>query len=342
MIVQIEDFIEHSFKGIKVIDTRSPSEFNHAHFPAAVNLPLLNDNERAIVGTTFKQQGRQAAIVKGFELVGHKFADYIKEAIKIEPQKKLLVYCWRGGLRSNIMAWLLQTSGFEVTLLKGGYKAYRNWVLNQLNLSKKIIVIGGKTGTGKTSTLRMLKTLGQQVIDLEELASHRGSAFGGIGLPEQPSNEQFENFLAHQWCHTNKDKVLYLENESRLIGKVCIPKSIYDSMRAAPVIQLEYDKAFRIQHILKEYGQFGNDILAEKTKKIAEKLGGLRLMQALRHLEEGQKELWCEMMLDYYDKQYEHSNTQRNKESIRPLECNGSSFEEVCKKIIEITKEIKL
>lgn len=183
-----------------VIDVRSPAEFAHAHFPNAQNLPLLNNEERAIVGTTYKHEGNQTAVLKGYELVGHKFSDYIKLAIKIAPNKKVNIYCWRGGLRSNIMAFVLHTAGFEVNLLQGGYKKYRNWVLETLEQPKQIKIVGGKTGSGKTYVLHQLKMLNQQIIDLEGLAHHKGSAFGSLGQAPQPSIEMFENNLAIQWC----------------------------------------------------------------------------------------------------------------------------------------------
>lgn len=335
MIVTPVDFIKETKTGIKVIDVRSPAEFNHAHFPNAVNLPLLNDEERKIIGITFKQEGREAAIIKGFELVGHKFSGFIKAALKIAPEKKILVYCWRGGLRSNILAWLLQTSGFRVTLLKGGYKSFRNWALATINESKKVIVIGGKTGCGKTEILNHLKKKSQQVIDLEKLASHRGSAFGSIGLPEQPSNEQFENLLALEWYDADENKILFLENESRRIGKIVIPQNVFELMRSANVIEISADKEQRTKRILDEYGKYGTEILIEKTKKIADKLGGLRLKEAIVYLENNQLENWCEMMLEYYDKQYTHSSHQRNPQTIVKSKADITNLDKACEHILK-------
>lgn len=339
MIATPIDFIKEFKTGIKVIDVRSPSEYNHAHFPHAINLPLLNDEERKIIGITFKQEGREAAIVKGFELVGHKFSGFIKTAIEIAPKKKLLVYCWRGGLRSNIMAWLLQTAGFKIMLLKGGYKSFRNWALSALNEKKRVVVIGGKTGCGKTEILNHLKKKLQQVIDLEKLASHRGSAFGSIGLPGQPSNEQFENLLALEWNNADENKILFLENESRRIGKIVIPQNVFELMRAANVLEINANKELRLKRILDEYGKFGTEILIEKTKKIADKLGGLRLKEAIAHLENNQLESWCEMMLDYYDKQYTHSNNQRNPQTIIKSDADINDLDKACKQIL---KELNL
>lgn len=339
MIATPIDFIKESKTGIKVIDVRSPSEFNHAHFPNAINLPLLNDEERKVIGITFKQEGREAAIVKGFELVGHKFSDFIKTALKIAPGKKTLIYCWRGGLRSNIMAWLLQTAGFKIMLLKGGYKSFRNWALFTLSEKRKIIVIGGKTGCGKTEILNHLKKNSQQVIDLEKLASHRGSAFGSIGLPEQPSNEQFENLLALEWNDVEENKVLFLENESRRIGKIVIPQNVFELMRSANVIEISAGKELRVKRIIEEYGIYGTEVLIEKTKKIGGKLGGLRLKEAIAYLENNQLENWCEMMLDYYDKQYTHSSNQRKPQTIINSKADISNWANACEQILKEVNE---
>ena len=188
------DFMNEAKDSI-VLDVRSEGEYKQGHLPGAINVPLLNNEERKIVGTTYKQVGREAAVIKGFELVGHKFADYIKLVQKLSPSKKISVYCWRGGMRSNTMGWLLQLSGFNVTVLKGGYKTFRNWALETLKEERNVVILGGKTCTGKTELLKKLKEKGEQVIDLEQLACHKGSTFGSLGQDAQPSNEHFENIL---------------------------------------------------------------------------------------------------------------------------------------------------
>lgn len=334
-ILTTEEFIQSSKKNIPVVDVRSPAEFLYAHFPGAVNRALLDNDERAMVGTTFKKNGREQAITKGFQLVGHKFADYIEDIKKIAPEKNVLIYCWRGGLRSNIMAWLLTTAGFNVSLLKNGYKNYRNWTLNQLQVPKKIIIIGGKTGSGKTELLQLLHKKGEQVIDLEHLASHKGSAFGGLGLPAQPGNEQFENELAMQWNSINAEQVLFLENESRHIGRISVPAPIFEMMRTAPVMELMVDTSVRKERILAEYGNFNTEDLKEKTNKIAGKLGGLRLKQAKDFLENNQLDEWCAMMLDYYDKQYEHSGSQRHPHTLTKIDCSPYNLDDACNLILK-------
>ncbi len=332
--LDIELFIEQA-KHIPVIDVRSPSEFAHAHFPGANNLPLLNNEERAIVGTTYKHEGNQTAVLKGYELVGHKFADYIKQAIKIAPHKKINVYCWRGGLRSNIMAFLLHSAGFEVNLLQGGYKKYRNWVLQTFEKSQQIKIVGGKTGSGKTYVLHELSKLGQQIIDLEGLAHHKGSAFGSLGQAPQPSVEMFENILATHWSKLNPAAIVWLENESRMIGTVRIPPKIFEAMRIATTYDIQISLGRRIQHIAKEYGEYDVKLLEECTRKLEKKLGNLRMQQAIDFLLAKDVNSWIFMLLEYYDSSYLFSKEKRNPDTIMKVDVkHDASFEEIAQLLV--------
>ena len=331
----IKLFIQHA-EHIPVIDVRSPGEYAHAHFPNAQNLPLLNNEERSIVGTTDENEGNQTAVIKGYELVGHKFADYIKQGIKIAPNKKINVYCWRGGLRSNIMAFVLHTAGFEVNLLQGGYKKYRHWVLEILEQPKQIKIIGGKTGSGKTYVLHELEKLNQQTIDLEGLAHHKGSAFGSLGQAPQPTIEMFENNLAMQWAKVDLNRVLWLENESRMIGTVRVPPKIYEAMRQATVYDLQVSLEHRIAHIAQEYGTFEKQHLADCTKKLEKKMGNLRMQQALDFLFNNELHAWIFMLLEYYDKAYLHSKEQRNPESVNYVNITSTSFQEIAKILLAL------
>lgn len=326
--IDIANFIEQAEQH-PVIDVRSEGEYAHAIFPCAFNLPLLNNEERAIIGTTYKHEGNQAAVLKGYELVGHKFVDYIKQALVIAPNKKINVYCWRGGLRSNIMAFLLHTAGFEVNLLQGGYKKYRNWVLQTLELPRNIRIVGGKTGSGKTYILQAIKKLGGQIVDLEQLACHRGSAFGALGQDFQPTVEMFENQLAMQWSKLNPKQITWLENESRLIGKVRIPYKIYDAMRQAITYDLQLSLSQRIENIKTDYGKFDRQILAECTKKVEKKMGNLRTQQALDFLMANELNAWIFMLLEYYDKNYLHSKQQRKIETVFTIPADDKSNEEL-------------
>jgi len=319
-IISIEEFVSEISRGHSVIlDVRSPGEYTHAHIPGSINLPLLNNDERKEVGITYNNNGREAAVVKGFELVGNKFADYIKMAKEISPSKKVLIYCWRGGMRSNIMTWLLSLSGFKCSTLEGGYKSFRGWVLNQFQVHKNILIIGGTTGSGKTELLNSLKELGEQIIDIEYIANHKGSAFGSLGQKEQPTSEHFENLLAMEWTKADAEKILWIENESMLIGTCALPIGIFNQMRTAPVIEINLDYEIRKKRILNEYGKFDVKILAEKTGKVKKRLGGLRLKQALDYLEEGNIISWCDVMMEYYDKTYNQSNNHREQNNIYPV-----------------------
>jgi tRNA 2-selenouridine synthase len=286
-----------------LLDARSPKEFEHAHIPNAKNLPLLNNEERHVVGLTYKEHGHEAAVKRGFQLVGHKFADYINQASELAINKKVLVYCWRGGLRSNIIAWLLNMAGYDVVLLKSGYKRFRHLVLEEFAKPKKLMVISGKTGSGKTALLHELARKKENVIDLEGIANHKGSAFGSLGQPPQPSVEQFENLIAMQLAGFNSNTI-WLEDESVWIGRVKIPTEFFKQICDAPAVRIERSMEVRKELILKEYGCFAIADLKEKTTMLEKRLGGDRLKMALEFLDENNLDGWVQIMFQYYDKNY--------------------------------------
>ena len=208
--ILVEQFIQMSEK-YPVFDVRSPGEFAHAHIPGAYSLPLFSDEERKVVGTTYKQQSREAAIKTGLDFFGPRMKSVVEQVENIchqfpyketNTRKHVLVHCWRGGMRSAAIAWLLDLYGFKVTTLSGGYKQYRNFVLNLFSYPFAFRILGGYTGSGKTDVLKELKRLGEPVIDLEGIAHHKGSAFGAINEPPQPSQEMFENKLANRLYFT--------------------------------------------------------------------------------------------------------------------------------------------
>ncbi len=248
--LDISDFIRNFRQGNHVLlDARSESEFAHAHIPGAINIPILNDEERKQVGTEYKQNGRERAILLGFRLVGPRFHQIIAETASQSESNQLLIYCWRGGMRSQILAWLLSLYGFRIQLLKGGYKAFRNHALEICSQHKNFLVVGGATGSGKTELLSLLANHGEQVLDLESLAIHRGSAFGGIGLPPQPSNEYFENQIAMALMAMVPEKVIWIENESRTIGRCAIPNALFETIRQSRVIELNVPTETRKERI---------------------------------------------------------------------------------------------
>lgn len=331
---------KHLDEKLLLIDARSEKEFAQGHIPGAVNIPLLNDDHRRQVGITYKSNGKDAAVLKGFDLVGEKFADFIREAKKLTTGKHIMVYCWRGGMRSGIMSWVMGMGGFKCFLLNGGYKAYRQYVLEVLEQPKNVIVIGGKTGSGKTELLDELKRKGEQVICLETLASHRGSAFGALGLPPQPRNEMFQNMLAEKWIGIDSDKKLFLENESMTIGPIVLPPKIFESIRNSPVIELKMNFQQRIKRIIREYGRFPVDILAENTNKLSKRLGGLRTQQAIEALMNGEKEKWVEIVLHYYDNTYGYG-TDTRKNSLHEVIIEGDeSLASVADKVLEASRSV--
>ncbi len=296
-----------------LIDARSPKEYKHAHIPGAINVALLNDEHREQVGITYKKEGREAAVVKGFELVGPLFADIIKEVKTFAEGKDLLIYCWRGGMRSGILSWLLGMSGFKVQLLDGGYKCYRNWVLDTLKVQRRMIILGGKTGSGKTELLHHLQLKGEQVLDLEKLASHKGSSFGALGQDPQPSNEHFENLLFRDLRILEEEKLVWIENESRSIGSVKIPDPLFNQMRDAAVVEVEIPLEIRKSRILNEYGNFPVEHLKICTERLEKRLGGLRLKLCLAALNEGRMHDWLDYLLEYYDETYSYGMSLRDK-----------------------------
>ena len=311
-----------------LLDVRSPGEYNHAHIPGAVSLPLFTDAERAVVGTAYKQQSRQEAIKIGLDYFGPKMRRMVEEVetilasqaqqhglLETEKLKTVCLYCWRGGMRSAAVAWLLHLYGYRVVVLQGGYKQFRQWVLEKLSYPYPLNILGGYTGSGKTALLHELERRGETIIDLEALAVHKGSAFGNIGLPPQPTQEQFENILAlalHSKTGAQEagDNIfkspcpIWIEDESQRIGTINIPGPFWNTMRNAPLYFLEIPFEERLQHLLTEYGSLDKGRMIEAIQRIAKRLGPLETKDAIRFLEAGQVSESLRILLQYYDKQY--------------------------------------
>jgi tRNA 2-selenouridine synthase len=314
--IDIYEFLNRA-QNRPLIDVRSPAEFQQGHFPQAFNLPLFDNEERAIVGTIYKNSGRDAAVLKGLELAGPKLAGFVKKLHQLAPQREILVHCWRGGMRSEHMSWLFDQAGFRTALLDGGYKSYRRFIRQSFFNDVKIIVIGGFTGSGKTDILHQLAISGEQVLDLEMLACHKGSVFGALGQGAQPTNEQFENDIYQQWQAFNQKKRIWIEDESRSLGSVIIPDPLFDQMSLAPMIVLEISKDERIRRLVKEYAESDKASLRDALLKISDKLGGTRTKKALEALEKDDFYQVTEQALTYYDKTYLHALSRRiNKDVI--------------------------
>ena len=335
--LDIDKFLQLA-ETVPVIDVRTPLEFLHAHIPGAHNLPIFSNDERVQVGTTYKQKSREAAILLGFDLTGPKWSGFIKQALKISPGKKILIHCWRGGMRSGAMAWALNLYGFEVFLLEGGYKRYRNWVLDQFKETYSILILGGMTGSGKTKTLNRLKDHSQQVIDLEDLAQHQGSSYGSMGQLIQPGQEQFENLLARELNKIDKNTPLWLEDESLSIGRCFIPNPIFHQMRQAPVMKIIVPFQERVDFLVKEYGVLDRDFLVESTVRIGKRLGPEQTRDAILAIRENRMDDFIKIVLVYYDKTYANGQGKREKESIHIIECSSTDAEENCRLLLNHIK----
>jgi tRNA 2-selenouridine synthase len=305
-MIEIEEFMSRS-QNVQVVDVRSQGEYDQGHIPGAINIPLFDNEERAIVGTIFKNSGRDAAVLKGLELAGPQLAGFVKRLYPVAPNKEVLVHCWRGGMRSGQMAWLFDQAGFRTAMLSGGYKSYRRFIRESYSRMTNCIVIGGMTGSGKTDLLHHLSSMGEQILDLEMIACHRGSVFGGLGQERQPTNEQFENNIYGFWRNFDFDKRIWIEDESRAIGNVTIPDPLFRTITSSPMIEIEIQTEKRIRRLVREYSGFNKELLKEALIRISEKLGGARTKQALEAIDNDDFESTVQIALAYYDKSYRHS-----------------------------------
>lgn len=336
----INEFLTASSEGT-LIDVRTPAEFEKGHIPGARNLPLFSDGERVIIGTIYKQVGRKPAIQKGLEITGPKMKDFIKSAEAMAgTHNKLFLYCWRGGMRSGSMGWLLDMYGFEVYTLKRGYKAFRNYVLKSFGDKKNVLILGGKTGSGKTDILHEMTKLGEQVIDLEGLAHHKGSAFGTIGERETCSQEHFENKLAMDWIKTDPERKVWIEDESRSIGKKIIPEEVWVQMRNANVINLEIPFETRLQSVMHLYGLYPVDELIASVEKIKKRLGGLAYKQVMDYLHHNILYEAAGILLIYYDKSYRFGLASRDPDTIFEFKPKETDAAKIAEAILKFANEL--
>ncbi|MDY0360775.1 MAG: tRNA 2-selenouridine(34) synthase MnmH [Desulforegulaceae bacterium] len=301
------EFIKKS-KNELIIDVRSPLEYQRGHIPGALNIPIFDNEQRKDIGTIYKKSGKKEAVLKGIFYVQPKLYSFVNQIYSLLPDesKEIFVYCQRGGMRSESFSWLLHTSGFNVSRLDSGYKNYRQVVLDTFDKKMEFILLGGKTGCGKTDILHELEKKGEQVLDLEKIACHKGSAFGDLGQDKQPSPQQFENNLFKKLFEFEETKPVWVENESPGIGGLFIPLGIRNNMKNAFLINIEIPLDERVKRITKEYGKFETRLLQERLKKITRKLGADNLKKADFFLLNGKLEETIEILINYYDKGYSH------------------------------------
>lgn len=320
-----------------ILDVRSPGEFALGHIPGSLSFPLFSDEERAEVGTLYKQSGKEDALLKGLDFVGYKMSGFVRRALALSPEKQVRLYCWRGGMRSGSMAWLLESAGIEVCLLEGGYKAFRREVLGNSPIPSELRILGGFTGSRKTEILHEIAGSGHCILDLEALANHKGSAFGNLGLPPQPRQEQFENEVYLSLFKHPKDQPLWLEDESKAIGRLRIPDALHAAMRESRVYFIERSREERLAHIASSYGKEPLENLKSGMQRIAKRLGGQALKEAVEHLDRGEILEAASVSLYYYDKAYRFGLEQRPRERVSRYDCKGLSDLEIALKIIDFS-----
>lgn len=338
--IDIDNFLKDRGK-YTLLDVRSPGEYEQGHIPGAFNLPLLDDEERAQVGTTYKESGREEAILLGFDLTGHKWCGFIEKALELAPDKKVSVYCARGGMRSGIMAWALDLYGFDVSKIKGGYKRYRNWALEQFQEEYPFIILGGLTGTHKTEILLEMEKKGEQIIDLEGLARHQGSAFGSMNKMTQPTQQQFENELAIRLHDMSRERQIWIENESRTIGRRVIPPFVWKQKQNSVVIELQIPDQQRVDFLVEEYGSLDKKFLIEKTRKITKRLGPQHAQHAIEAIEEDRMADFIRTVLVYYDKAYRHGMNKRESVQVFTLNMDYENASVSADKLIKISHSIE-
>ena len=338
-LVGVEEFLDLSGL-LPVADVRSPGEFLYGHIPGAVNIPLFDNSEREAVGIKYKREGRNPAIKEGLKLIGPSISSKLENALDLARDGKLLVHCWRGGMRSEAMAWLFSLGGIEAIVLEGGYKKYRNHILEKLSQKRKMIVLGGMTGSSKTHILRNLKKAGNRVIDLEGLANHKGSAFGSLGQLPQPTTEHFANLLYKEWIDIEPEIPFWLEDESRNIGSVFLPDPFYANMQVSDTILLVMDIQTRLPRLMEEYSVFPPETLKGSVMRISKRLGGDNTRDALEAIDKGDFAKAIGITLIYYDKAYMFGLKKKSESKIITVETDTDDIEINTSKVLEAAGRI--
>lgn len=337
-LLTLNDFIDTP--DTLILDVRTPAEYINGHIRGAVNLPLFSDEERAEVGTLYVRESREAAVERGLEIVGPKLKQLVTQARELSDGRTIHIYCWRGGMRSGSMQWLLDTAGLRTARLKGGYKAYRADFERLISKTDwKFKILAGPTGCGKTSILNCMTDLGEQVLDLEGLANHKGSVFGALGQQKQPTTEEFINRIHHILRSLDSKKIIWVEGESITIGHVFIPPFLFSQLTSSPIVNLEIPPELRLKRVMAEYGSFPAEKLSEAFKKIEKRLGYDNCKFALDAISKNDIETAAKIALVYYDKSYQSSIAKRTPINSISITCDTDNAKDNALKIIELCRQ---
>lgn len=337
--ITIQEYIAQS-ETLPLIDVRSPGEYQKGHILDSINIPLFTNDERAHVGTTYVQESKEKAIEIGYEYVKPKLQSFITDSKNIAVNNQVAVHCWRGGMRSRSFAELLDENGLKVFLIKGGYKTFRNHVVDLFQKPLDLQIVGGYTGSGKTKILDHLKKHGHQVVDLEGLAHHKGSAFGASINEAQPETEQFENDIFRQMNAFDLSKPIWIEDESANIGNVNIPQDLFKRMRESTVYFFRIPQVDRAKFLVGDYKPVNNESLTRAINRISKRLGGLKTKESLDFIQTGDYYHLALNCLAYYDKYYQKGLAKRDQTKIQIIESDVVEEQINAQKLIETWKKL--
>ncbi len=314
MTIDLNQLLVLREKGALLVDARTPAEFAEATIPGAINVPIFSNDERAEVGTLYKQVGKSQARIRGVELVAPKIPELLATVRAAYEGRSgpVIVFCWRGGMRSKALTAFLELAGLPARQLTGGHKGFRRRVLDDLaaGYRGRVLVLRGMTGVGKTLILAQLAKEGYPVIDLEGLANHRGSAFGGLGLPDQPGQKCFEALLREELLKHQETGYILVEGESRHIGRLQLPPVLFAAMQKETSIWINASLDFRVRCILDDYPAIDQARLPfeRPIRALKERLGNEKVAGLLDLLHNGTWDaLVRELMVNYYDPLYQHT-----------------------------------
>ena len=337
--IEIADFLKESENNL-IVDVRAPIEFFKGHLYNAVNIPLFEDIERSEIGTLYKQQGKDSAVSRGMEIVSPKLDVFVKQVKALSTNKKVFVYCFRGGMRSNSFGWLMNKNELDAKILRGGYKAYRNHVLDYFAKERKLILLGGKTGSGKTDVLKKLSGT-YQVVDLEAIAHHKGSAFGSINEEKQKPQQIFENTVYHKMNASDPAIPILMEDEAQNIGYNKIPSALWTNMKQGTIIKLNIPLEARVQKLVNDYTTVDIKALKNSVLKIAQQLGPQNTNLCLNYLDEGNLSDVARLSLHYYDKAYDFNYNKNKTQTIIQIESETTDAEINAKKVKQVLDSLK-